>query len=275
MQNERSRKIIVAVAPVGRDINPPSVNPLSPEDVANEVIACAKAGAAMVHLHVRDTLGNLTEDISEFSKTLDLIRESSDIIIQGSTGGLSTLTPEQRCVAVNDPRVEVASLNMGSVNFGEDVYINRLPDIRYWARRMEEAGVVPELEVFEIGMIATVRNLIGEGTIKPPYYFNFCLGAHWALPADPKCLFYLTTMLYENITWGLVHDGMNDFSLLATAIGLGATVVRVGFEDSVYFAPGKFAKTNKELIKRLVSLIYQVGFEVAEPHEARELLGLN
>ena len=82
-------------------------------------------------------------------------------------------------------------------------------------------------------------------------------------------------MLNENIAWGLVHDNMNDLSLLATAIGLGATVVRVGFEDSVCFAPGKFAKTNKELVKRLVSLIYQVGFEVAEPDEARELLGLS
>ena len=275
MQNARSRKIIVAVAPVGREIKPPSANPLTPQDVASEVIACDQAGASMVHLHVRDSKGNQTEDISDFSKTLDFIRESSDIIIQGSTGGLSTLTLEQRCVAVNEPRVEVASLNMGSVNFGEEVYINRLPDIRYWARRMEEADVVPELEVFEIGMIATVRNLISEGTIKPPYYFNFCLGAHWALPADPKCLFYLTTMLNENIAWGLVHDNMNDFSLLATAMGLGATVVRVGFEDSVYFAPGKFAKTNKELVKRLVSLIYQVGFEVAETDEARELLGLN
>ena len=169
----------------------------------------------------------------------------------------------------------MASLNMGSVNFGEDVYINRLPDIRYWARRMEEAGVVPELEVFEIGMIATVHNLIGEGTIKPPYYFNFCLGAHWALPADPKCLFYLKTMLNEDIVWGLVHDSMNDLSLLATAMGMGATMLRVGFEDSVYFAPGKFAKTNKELVKRLASLIYQIGFEVAEPGEARKLLGLN
>jgi len=169
----------------------------------------------------------------------------------------------------------VASLNMGSVNFGEDVYINRLPDIRYWARRMEETGVVPELEIFEIGMLATVRNLIGEGTIKPPYYFDFILGAHWALPDDPRCLFYLTNMLDEDIAWGLVHDDMNDLSLLATAVGLGATVVRVGFEDSIYYAPGKFAKTNKELVKRLVSLIYQVGWYVAEPDEARKLSGFN
>ena len=274
MQNEGSRKIIVAVAPVGTEVKPPSVNPLTPEDVAGEVIACAEAGASMVHLHVRDRQGNQTENISDFSKTLDIIRQSSDIIIQGSTGGLSTLTLEQRCVAVNDPRVEVASLNMGSVNFGEDVYINRLPDIRYWAGRMAQAGVVPELEVFEIGMIGTVRNLIDEGTLKPPYYFNFCLGAHWALQADPKCLFYLTTMLKEDIAWGVVHDNMMDLSLLATAIGLGATVVRVGFEDSVYYAPGKAAKHNPELVKKIVSLIDHIGLEVASPSEARTLLGI-
>jgi 3-keto-5-aminohexanoate cleavage enzyme len=272
MKNEESRKIIVAVAPIGGKIGAPSENPLTPEDVAKEIIACAEAGASMVHLHVRDCEGNLTEDLSDFSGTLDIIRESSDIIIEGSTGGLSTLTLEQRCVAVNDPRVEIASLNMGSVNFGEEVYINRLPDIRYWARRMEKADVVPELEVFEIGMIASARSLIAEGTIKPPYYYNFCLGAQWALQADPKSLFYLTTMLSEDIPWGIVHDNMNDFSLLATAIGLGATVVRVGFEDSVYFAPGKSARTNRELVKRLVSLIHQVGFEVAEPDTARGLL---
>jgi 3-keto-5-aminohexanoate cleavage enzyme len=274
MQNERSRKIIVAVAPVGTEIKPPSENPLTPEDVAGEVIACAEAGAGMVHLHVRDKAGNQTEDISDFSETLDIIRQSSDIIIQGSTGGLSTLTLEQRCVAVNDSRVEVASLNMGSVNFGEDVYINRLPDIRYWAGRMAESGVVPELEVFEIGMIATVRNLIDEGALKPPYYFNFCLGAHWALPADPKCLFYLTTMLKEDVVWGVVHDNMMDLSLLATAIGSGATVVRVGFEDSVYYAPGKVAQHNPELVKKIVSLVDHIGLEVASPGEARTLLGI-
>ena len=158
MQTQRSRKIIVAVAPVGTDITPPSMNPLTPREVADEVVACAEAGAGMVHLHVRDSQGNQTEDISDFSKTLDFIRESSDIIIQGSTGGLTSLSLEERCVSVTDPRVEVASLNMGSVNFGEDVYVNRLPDIRYWARRMEESGVAPEMEIFEMGMILYQRH---------------------------------------------------------------------------------------------------------------------
>jgi len=272
-QTLRGRKILVAVAPVGRSVELPSINPLTPEDVAAQVVGCAKAGAGMVHLHVRDTEGKQTEKLHDFSKTLDLIRESSDIIIQGSTGGFSTLTLEERCVALNDPRVEVASLNMGSVNFGEDVYINRLPDIRYWAKRMKEAKVVPELEVFEVGMMPVVRHLIQEGVLKPPCHFNICLGFHWALPADPKSLFFLTSLLKENEEWGIIHDGMSDLSLLATAIGMGARVIRVGFEDSVSYAPGKVAKTNPTLVEKAVSLVRQIGFEVASPKEAREMLG--
>jgi len=270
----KGRKIIVAVAPVGRSVEPPALNPLTPEEVATQVVGCAKAGASMVHLHVRDREGKQTEKLHDFSKTLDLIREGSDIIIQGSTGGLSTLTLEERCASLNDPRVEVASLNMGSVNFGEDVYINRMPDIRYWAKRMEETRVVPELEVFDVGMMPAVRNLVQEGVLKPPCHFNFCLGFHWALPADPKSLFFMTSFLKENEEWGMIHDGMKDLSLLATAVGMGARVVRVGFEDSVFYAPGKVVRTNPELVEKAVSLVQQMGCEVASPKEARKMLGI-
>ena len=275
MNKKGSRKVIVAVAPVGREVAPPSINPLTPKEVAREVIDCARAGAAMVHLHVRNSQGEQTEDITDFSKTLDIIRVSSDIIIQGSTGGLTTLTLEERCVSVTDPRVEVASLNMGSVNFGEEVYINRVPDIRYWAGRMAENRVVPELEIFEAGMIPAAQMLIDEGSLKPPFYYNFALGAHWAAPADPRSLFYLTSLLPAGTSWSAVHDGMLDFVLLATAIGLGASMVRVGFEDSVLYAPGKLAVTNLELVEKMVSLVHRIGYEVATPDEAREMLGFS
>ncbi|MDX2499253.1 MAG: 3-keto-5-aminohexanoate cleavage protein [Deltaproteobacteria bacterium] len=273
MADKKTGKIIVALAPVGREVKPPSVNPLTAEAVAREVNECARAGASMVHLHVRDSQGEQTEDITVFSKTLDLIRESSDLIIQGSTGGLTTLTLEERCVSVTDPRVEVASLNMGSVNFGEDVYINRVPDIRYWAGRMAENQVVPEMEIFEAGMVAAAKMLIKEGTLKPPYYFNSALGAHWAAPADPRSLSYLLSLLPAGVPWSVVHDDMQDFSLLATAIGLGASMIRVGFEDSVVYAPGKIARTNVELVEKVVSLVHQIGFETATPDEARGILG--
>lgn len=274
MNKEGSRKIIVAVAPVGRQVAPPSINPLTPAEVAKEVIDCTRAGASMVHLHVRDSHGEQTEDIRDFSRTLDIIRESSDIIIQGSTGGMSTLTLEQRCVSVTDPRVEVASLNMGSVNFGEDVYINRVPDIRYWAGRMAANKVVPELEIFEAGMIPEAQMLIDEGTLKPPFYYNFALGFHWAIPPDPKSLFFLTSLMPAGVPWSVIHDGMQDFALLATAIGLGASMVRVGFEDSVLYAPGKIAETNVALVENVVSLVHRIGYEVVTPDEAREILGV-
>mgnify|MGYP001816106617 CR=1 FL=1 len=274
MAKDNPKKIIVALAPVGREVRPPSINPLTPAEVAKEVIDCTRAGASMVHLHVRNSRGEQTEDIADFSKTLDLIRESSDIIIQGSTGGLTTLTLEERCVSVTDPRVEVASLNMGSVNFGEDVYINRVPDIRYWAGRMAENQVVPELEIFEAGMVAESQMLIEEGTLKPPFYYNFALGAHWAAPADPRSLFYLASLLPAGAPWSVVHDDMQDFALLATAIGLGASGVRVGFEDSVLYAPGRIAARNVELVEKMVSLVHRIGYEVAAPDEARNILGI-
>lgn len=273
MKNSTPRKILVAVAPVGRGIEPPSKNPITPQAVAEEVIACTRAGASMVHLHVRDKRGQQTEDLTDYSTTLDLIRQSSDIIIQGSTGGLTSLTLEQRCVALNDPRTETASLNMGSINFGEDVYINRLPDIRYWAGRMQEARVVPELEIFAAGMLPTFQALVKENVLPPPYSLNFCVGFPWALPANVETLFFMRTLLPEpTLPWGIIHAGMEDFALLATAMGMGASMIRVGFEDSVFYAPGKAAKTNAELVERAVSLVRQIGFEVATCDQARKML---
>jgi len=272
MKGSSRQKIIVSVAPVGKDISAPSRNPITPDEVAKEVIGCTLAGASMVHLHVRDREGHQTEDLTAFSETLDMIRQESDIIIQGSTGGLTTLSLEERCVCLNDPRVEVASLNMGSVNFGETVYINTLPDIRFWAGRMRESDVIPELEIFEAGMIQVVQKLVEEGSLSPPFDYNFCVGVHWAIPADPRSLEFLKSLLPEGARWGVLHDKMNDLSLLATAIGTGASVARVGFEDSVYYAPGHAATANVELVEKLVAFIRSIGFETATPDEARRAL---
>ena len=268
------RKIIVAVAPVGRSVAPPAINPLTPRQVADEVIRCARAGASMVHLHVRDAKGVQTEEIDAYAATLDRIRAASDIVIQGSTGGLTTLSLEQRCVALNDPRTEVASLNMGSVNFGEEVYINRLPDIRYWAKRMRRTHTVPEMEIFDSGMLPAARALIAEGVIKAPYSICFCLGFRWTLAPDPRSLFFMASFLDEAVPWGVIQDGMTDFTLLAAAIGLGASLVRVGFEDSIFWAPGQAVRRNVELVQRLAQLVRLLGHEVATPDEARRILGI-
>lgn len=269
-----ARKIIVAVAPVGPLDLQGVRNPLTPEEVADDAIACSHAGAALVHLHVRDEEGNPTGDLAAFGRTLSIIRENSDVVVQGSTGGLSTLSLEERCVALNDPRVEVASLNMGSVNMDDDVYVNTLPDIRYWAARMREAGVRPELEIFEAGMVHNVELLAAGGHLAPPFTYGFALGFRGALPARPEHVAYLRSILPAGSAWGLVHHHMEDMSLLAVAAGMGAALVRVGFEDSTYHAPGRVATTNAELVERLVLLLGRMGLEPATPHEAREMLGV-
>jgi 3-keto-5-aminohexanoate cleavage enzyme len=117
---------------------------------------------------------------------------------------------------------------------------------------------------------------VEEGVLKPPYSIGFVLGVRWALPATPETLFFVKNLLPEkDVPWGVIHAGMQDFALLAVAIGMGASLVRIGFEDSVFYAPGKAARTNAELAERIVSLIHQMGYEVATCDEAREMLEID
>ena len=271
------RKIIVTVAPVchvGKPIPEGCKNPLTPEEITEDVLNCYRAGACQVHLHTRDLKGNPTFELDVFSQTIHAIREHSDMIIQGSTGGLSDLSLADRCVSLNVPEVEIASLNMGSVNFGETVYINTMPDLRYWAKRQQEANVVPEMELFDLSHVECCTRLADEGVIRRPLHYNFCVGPGGSsnLSATGRNLALLCALTEPGTSWGINHDSMKDFSILACAIGMGANAVRVGFEDSFYYAEGKLARTNAELVERLVPLIRARGCEPATPAEAREML---
>lgn len=271
-----TRKIIVAVAPVAhmeKTIPQGVKNPVLPQDIAEQVIACAKAGASMVHLHVRDTKGEQVGDLQTFSHTIDLIRQQSPIVIQGSTGGKSALSLESRSVSVDEPRVQMASLNMGSTNFGDGVYINTWNDIRYWAEKMKKNKVVPELEVFDLSMINAITTLHEEGTLLAPLHFNFSLGFTGALSATADNLFRVKQALPPESSWSLIHEGMQDFSLLGVAIGCGASGIRVGYEDGFSIRAGQYS-TNVELVKHAVSLVRAMGCEVATPEEAKTMLGI-
>ncbi len=273
-------KIIITVAPVchvGKPVPNGAKNPLSPEDIASDVRACAAAGASMVHLHTRDENGEQTFNLEIFSDTLDRIAGKTDIVIQGSTGGLADLSLEERCVCLDEPRVEVASLNMGSVIFGESVYVNTLPDIRFWSNKMKGKKVVPELECFDLSMVETCTRMANEGVLDRPMHYNFCLGPGAAsnLSANGRNINYMQSLTEPGSHWGLTHDSMPDFSMLLGAVSMGASVVRVGFEDSFFYAPGKIAETNAVLVEKLASLIKGTGFELATPTEAREILGID
>jgi 3-keto-5-aminohexanoate cleavage enzyme len=271
------RKVLLSVAPVCHETVtvPGGVKvPYTPEEVAREVIECAGMGTAMVHLHVRNEKGEQSADLSHFSRTIDLIRQDSDIIIQGSTGGVAELSLEDRCVSLNDPRVEVASLNMGSANLGEGVYINTLPDIRYWAKRMMDAVVVPEMEIFDLSMIDSVVKIGEEGLARAPFAFNFCMGFENAIQAHPDHMNAMKRAIPAGSHWGIIHENMADLSILAVAAGMGASSLRYGFEDSFIYGEGKLARTNMDILDRLLRLLELMDMEPMAPSEARDLLGI-
>lgn len=266
-------RIVICVAPVGNRMPPGIRNPVAVEELVDEVVQAERAGASMVHLHVRDQQGKPTDAPHDFVRTLELIRERSKVIIQASTGGEAGLEIEDRSVSLDDARVEVASLNMGSVNFGEGVYLNSLPDIRRLAQKMRKKKLVAELEVFDASMVETAKNMIQHGLMPSSCYYNFNLGFPGALSAEPRNLCMLRSLISEDDKWGIVVNDRRDFLLVAAGIGLGATIIRVGFEDSPFLNRGRVAASNADLVRAAAELTRNAGLEPASPDEARGILG--
>ncbi len=264
-------KVIISVAAVSAtDTN------IVPQKIADDVIACAKAGAAMVHLHVRDYDGKLTKDLSVIKETVDLIKKESDIIIQISTGGVSNLTIEERCAPLYMDTVEATSLNVGSVNLGKAVYCNPIDDVKYCVGEILEQGITPEVEVFELGMINTTEKLRKEFSFQNPLLYAVVLGHEGAAPAQPEALGAMVGYLpkNENTLWGITHANRRQFDIIGAAVGMGASVVRVGFEDSNYLDEEEKAKTNLQLVEKTAALIRAMDKEPATAKEARQMLNI-
>lgn len=267
-------KLIVTVAPsippyMARNF--PGLD-LSPEGIADEVVRAWNAGANVVHLHVWDEQGQPTLETSAFEKTLQLIRDRCDIIIEGSTGGINELSPAERSVSLQT-NIEMASLNPGSVNYDGGVYINAPDDIAYWAQEMRRRRIKPDVAIFEAGMIANTLALAEHGWLEPPFLFGFVLGQPGAMPATPKNLLFLSESIPPGSHWGVAGHGGHDLQMSLLALGMGGHV-RAGFEDNPYYRPGEPATSNAQLIERLVRLAHEVGREVASPGEARAMLEL-
>jgi 3-keto-5-aminohexanoate cleavage enzyme len=265
----KMNKVIISVAPVAGD-----ATSITAEGVANEVIKAYKTGAAMVHLHAKDKNGKLTKDITLLEETLKLIRQDSDIIIEASTGGISELTIQERCAPLENELVEVASLNCGSVNLGEYVYHNSFEEIRYCARKITQKHIVPDFEVFEIGMLNNVEIVGKEVPFKDPLLYNIVLGQKGAMPATLEALIAFKSFIPKGALWSLTHYGRQDFMLLSAAAAMGAPLLRIGFEDSTWYEGSQKARDNAMLVERLVSIIRSMGMEPATPSEAREILKL-
>lgn len=244
---------------------------LSPEGIAREVVRAANAGANVAHLHVWDEHGQPTMELAAFERTLRLIRAGCDIIIEGSTGGVNTLTAAQRCVSL-EADIELASLNPGSVNYDNGVYVNSPDDIAYWTREMHRRRIKPDIAIFEAGMIANAVALAEQGWIAQPMLFGFVLGQRGALPATPKNLLFLSETIPAGSLWGAVGHGGSDLRMATLAMGMGGHV-RAGFEDNPFYRPGELATSNAQLIERLVRIARELGREPATPIEARQILG--
>jgi 3-keto-5-aminohexanoate cleavage enzyme len=264
------RKIIIALAPTG-GWGAGQNNPVTPEEIASEVISCVDSGASVLHIHARDRKGDLTPDQTAFNETVQLIKQETDIILEASTGGLSELTAAQRVIPAAHPAAEMGSLNIGSLNFGDQVYQNSVPDVRYWIAKMAEVGLKPSLEIFDTGHLETALHLIDEGLLTPPCNFSFIFGVSWGMVYDPDLLAYLVSRLPADSRWGGIFIGSRDFSAHLEAAAAGAAAVRVGFEDSREYQ-GHTARSNLELVTSLREELLHEGFEIIGVTEARKTL---
>jgi 3-keto-5-aminohexanoate cleavage enzyme len=266
-------KLLVTVAPcippyMAKDV--PGLD-LSPEGIAEEVVRAYNAGANVVHLHVWDERGQPTTELAAFERTIRLIRERCDIVIEGSTGGVNELSPAERSVSL-EADIEMASLNPGSVNYDAGVYVNSPDDIAYWVQEMHRRRIKPDVAVFEAGMIANSMRLADEGWIEPPFLFSFVLGQVGALPATPKNLLFLSETVPAGSLWSVAGHCGHDLRMSSLAMHVGGHA-RAGFEDNPYYRPGDLATSNAQLIERLVRIAREIGREPVSPAEARAILG--
>jgi uncharacterized protein (DUF849 family) len=290
-----ARKVMIACALTGAAASPdknPAL-PVTPEQIANSGIEAARAGAAIIHIHVRDPkTGKPSMAPEYYREVVDRIRSSNvDAIINLTTGAgarfapsadnpkvgdvSSTLTtPAERVRHVVALKPEICSLDLGSMNMGPFVFINTVPDVEELAQTILEAGVLPELEVFDPSHIMLAHSLLKKGLVKAPALVQICLGVTGGAPATTETMVYMRNLLPSDTTWFTFGVGPHQFPMVAQALLLGGHV-RVGMEDNLYLARGQLAPSNAALVEKAVRIIEVMGEEIASPAEARAALGLN
>ena len=289
-----SRKVIITCAVTGADdtVGKSPAVPVTPEQIATSSIEAAKAGAAAVHIHVRDPkTGRPSMEFDLYRETVERIRDSGvDVLINLTTGPgarwvpseddvsvpapTTTLTaPRKRVRHIEELRPDICSLDMGSVNFARHVFINSPQSLLEMARAIKAAGIKPELEVFEAGHIRYTRFLLEKGEIAEPTLFQIVLGVPWGAPATTEAMVYMRALLPPGAQWAAFGISAAEFPMAAQAVVLGGPV-RVGLEDNLYLARGRLAPSNAALVERAVQIIHAIGEDVATPAEARQLLKL-
>lgn len=266
--------------------------PITPEHIANECLAAARAGAAAVHIHVRDPkTGRPSMDVALYREVVERVREKDPaLIINLTTGpggrfvpseadpkmyapGTTLLPPLERLKHVVELEPDVCSLDLNTMNSGPDVVINTPANVRKMAKAINDAGVLPELEVFDSGDIHLARDLIADGTLKGPGLFTIVMGVKYGFASLPETVFYAKSLLPPGARWSAFGIGRAEFPMVAQTWLLGGHV-RVGLEDNIYLSKGVFAKSNAELVTKARRILEDLGADVASAPEAREILGL-
>lgn len=269
------QKLIITAALTGAEVTreqQPAL-PITPEEIAIAAEECANAGTSIVHVHARLPDGTPTQDKELYRQIISEIQKRCDVIVQVSTGGAVGMTPQERLAPVT-LRPEMATLSMGSVNFGGDVFMNHPADMEVFLQAMKQQGVKPEFEIFDTGMLTSVKRWLKKDLISSPLHVDFVLGIPGGMAATPEALMYLKAQLPEGASWTVAGIGAAQLPLGVLAIVLGGHV-RVGFEDNVYYRKGELASSNAQLVARIARISRELDRPVATPDEARAILGIN
>jgi uncharacterized protein (DUF849 family) len=299
-----SRKIIVTCAVTGA-IHTPSMSPHLPitaAEIAEAAIGAAEAGAAIVHLHARDPQNGRPDQSPElFAPFLKVIKQRSDCIINVTTGGSPVMTIEDRVRPAATFKPEIASLNMGSMNFGlfpmlarqkafkfdwekpyldgsrDRIFKNTFTDIEYILSTCAENGTRFEIECYDIGHLYTLRHFADRGVVKPPFFIQSVFGILGGIGPHPEDVVHMRRtadrLFGDQYRWSVLGAGRNQLSIAALAAAMGGNV-RVGLEDSLWIGPGQLATSNAEQVGKARQIIEGLGLELATPDDARAMLEL-
>jgi len=257
--------------------------PYTPVEIAEEARRAAEAGAAIVHIHARADDGSPTWSPATFAAIRAEVRSRTDVVVNFSTGAVG-IPAEERIAHIRESRPEMAALNMGSMNYAiyserrkafyhDHVFANPFSDIRFFLETMNDSGVRPEMECFDCGHIGNTAPLIDLGVLRPPYQFSLVMGVLGGIPGTVRNLVHQAGSLPAGSHWQVIGIGLNQWPLLAAAVGLGGNV-RVGLEDNFYLPSGEMAKGSSYLVEKAAEMCRDARRPVATIAEAREMLGL-
>lgn len=299
-----ARKVIITCAVTG-SIHTPSMSdhlPVTPQEIADAAIGAAEAGAAIVHLHARDPRDGRPDQSPEaFAPILKVVKQRSNCVVNITTGGAATMTVTERLRPCATFKPEIASLNMGSMNFGLYPMLNRYKELRHdWERSYLEGsrdrifrntfadienilttcaenGTRFEIECYDIGHLYTLAHFVERGLVKPPFFVQSVFGILGGIGAHPEDVMHMKRtadrLFGDSYRWSVLGAGRNQMPIITQAAAMGGHV-RVGLEDSLWDGPGRLAKSNADQVRRARQILEGLGCEIATPDEARELLQL-